>query len=1359
MDDRKVHLVENIITQRLLNGDFSRFFNDLKMTGISATEAKDLDPFGDVEIGKLVASVIENIDNQKAAQDSITELYKYAKQAEKLFSHIGLGEYNMSDKDFVKVDLDGKAEEAYGLQGDYVSKVDPTGQNPDISKSISELIRKVDMNTDKLNKVFSDSDIVEPTEDVVGAGDGATDIYGNSDEVIEEGVVTPEPVGNFSEEANFGVPIYSGIKRGLGTLGVVEDLKDRAAGRRGAIAYKKEDWKDKAVGDIFKRANKMGVSDQEAGKLASAMYKGLGKDLMNDPISAKNEYKSLKKQIKSDRIKSEILKGRVNTAVDIGNIVLALAPKVAAATGEITRELKGSAGISSAEARDMLEDIVSNKALTETDALRAIDQYAAKAKSQGANITPSMINEAKAKLKKNFSFATDFAAEDLSVGSVINAYRDDNFSELLIVGKSFSEDYENNVVKAIVLSSEGYDKAGSMLTFSVPRDAVFSVSDTFDFNTGVFFSENYGDSMKGIYFSDDEDEITEPTDEVTQLPDEIVLENAAGDPIDSGDTDAEADFSEGDKVLVIVNEDTGNVTKEGPFGADDATRKAETLRQKGLKVTLVDPSEAGDLVAKKKMSLKKKILIGAGVAAAAGLGTAAYLNRDKISKGIKSLGSKKSDGYDKDLKDYKKVASSTMKEANTILGTRADNKQVENIKHMDNSDKQKFDTLVKNVERLRAGNIDERKEAVNKLVAFLRIGDNKTKFGSFEKIFGKTAREVAYSEVDFSEDDSWFILGKVTKDGDDPILVKEGPFTTKDEADTKMDELMKKYDGMKREFEVTDDPESLTVEKEAADLEVGDVTTIGTEGGVASEVVIKDKETTEDGDEIVTAEVLSSEKYPMGSILTFSVDEYALFSVHDVYSSENGVCFSEMAFSGDKVYFLTAEKDDKLKKFGPLDSEKADAKAEILRSEGFKVTKYADEDAAVKAINKRKLALGLAIGGAALAGLGTAAYLNRGKISKGIKSNISEKETAKKQGVLSDKVYAKKTVLELTKAKKERDNLLGKLDNLNSNTNNDIANRKAKDVIQKGLSEINKIIRGLEKDARSAVSSAYANEQKRINNYSEVDAIDLEVGDITTITNDGEDAQIVVTDVDSVGDEQIVKGTVLADGENFSAGDEICFRVDNDYQFSLDDHYDSDSDLLFSEAFACFDDECEKGDEECEDKGEVKEALELEEGDVTTISDDDGDPIKLVIKEATPEDDGSVKIEGTVIDTEHSQFSVGDEISFSVDMDAFFSIEDTLFNIDVNPSTEPVVTVVERTVTAPADSAAAAQAVGGDQPAAEVAPDAQADVGPGDPNLKDGETVMASYVSDAEKKLFESSNFSEKSGELSLEDKLRYLNS
>jgi hypothetical protein len=1356
MEDTKVKLLEDVITRSLITGEFQKFVNDLKQLEITSKEAKGMDPFGEPEIGTMVAAVLDAIDKGNGAEDSLKELYKYVKQAEKLFSSIGLGEYNMSDaKDMIKVNLGGDAKDASGPQNDYLYKVDPRGQNPDISKSLSDLAKKVDL----IDKKFSD--IITPVDEngmngeIEGTGPDSTEIYGPSDEVIEEGVVTPEPVGDFNHsEANFGNPISRGIKAWkAGGAG-----KDKTLDRKIGIGTGVHAGADRIANNLTKD---IGKDPSTAGAFSKEINKALAREMKNSLGGSKADIKDMKNKMKLDKYRMKRIGTNIDTVTNLIDRNIYILPKVAAAAGEITREFKGQADIPASDARAMLEDIVSNKALTQADANRAIDQYAAKARSMGATIPASMINDAKSKLAKDFS---SFTAEDLGYGDVINAYKDNNFSELLVVGASFSQDEENAIVKAIVLSSEGYDNAGDQITFSVSRDTVFSVSDNFDFNTGCFFSEAYGDDMNYTYF-DDEQEIVAPTDELTELPDETTLENAAGDPetvIDGDDHEDDVNCSEADgrKVLIISDPVKGTVVKEGPLAKDAAVRKADSLRQQGLQVTLADPTEAPALVAKKKMSLAKKVAIGVGVGAAAVGGAYAadrFLNGGKGLAAIKShlpgaktakagagpLARKEAGSY----KESEKGVWAHQHKAAEFEGERLEKSQARDLKHLEGNREQRINKFKADYKK--AYTKDERYAIAKAYDKFRNEGDP-----SVAKLLGESLGNI---KIGFSESDGWYVVGKITSGNfSEPIVIKEGPFFSEEEAHEVKDELMKEHDGCKRDIDVVDhEPTGIDSEKPATDLEVGDVTTIGTEG-VKSEVVIKDKETDEDGNEIIKAEVLSSEAFEIGTELVFSVDENALFSVYDIYSEANSLCFSEIAFSGDKVYFISAGKGDKAKKIGPLTADKADAKMAELKADGWEVNKFADEVAAEKATNKKRalIATGVALG---VAALGTAAYLNKDKISKAL-SGFGKKNLSHTKGTTPstlNQTDSKGAYLlagkDVAQIEKQRDELKLRLSNAET--------KQAKAELQAALGETNKFLQEAKKRVKDIGSAIHTRDMKEMYNYknhSEVEALDLEVGDVTTIAHDGDQSQIVVTDLDTVGDEEIVKGTVLdTDSTEFSVGDEIEFSVSIDTTFSLEDHYFSELDLFFSE--------CDFDDEDKEGEPAEKPAMDLEVGDVTTISDDDSEPVKVEVKDVDPQDDGTIKIEGIVVDTEHSQFSYGDIISFSVDFDTNFSVEDSYFNIDVTPTTEPVVTVVERTVTAPADSEAAAQAVAGDNAQAALpAPADVTDVGPGDPNLKDGETVMASAVTAAEKALIESSttNFSQgNKGEMSFADKMAWLKS
>jgi hypothetical protein len=160
-----------------------------------------------------------------------------------------------------------------------------------------------------------------------------------------------------------------------------------------------------------------------------------------------------------------------------------------------------------------------------------------------------------------------------------------------------------------------------------------------------------------------------------------------------------------------------------------------------------------------------------------------------------------------------------------------------------------------------------------------------------------------------------------------------------------------------------------------------------------------------------------------------------------------------------------------------------------------------------------------------------------------------------------------------------------------------------------------------------------------IDEADKINVKELNTGDITRFNNLGDDIEIAVKCIEPTNEPEnvLVKAISLTEGKLFSALDEIQFKVSSDTMFSFVDHV-YDNGILFSEID--------------NDDPIINKADDLQEGNITTIIDNDTRRDILITKVDTCPDTGKVTIEAKVLDGSN------ESIKFSVDSDVEFSIKD-----------------------------------------------------------------------------------------------------
>jgi hypothetical protein len=160
-----------------------------------------------------------------------------------------------------------------------------------------------------------------------------------------------------------------------------------------------------------------------------------------------------------------------------------------------------------------------------------------------------------------------------------------------------------------------------------------------------------------------------------------------------------------------------------------------------------------------------------------------------------------------------------------------------------------------------------------------------------------------------------------------------------------------------------------------------------------------------------------------------------------------------------------------------------------------------------------------------------------------------------------------------------------------------------------------------------------------IDEADKINVKELNTGDITRFNNLGDDIEIAVKCIEPTNEPEnvLVKAISLTEGKLFSALDEIQFKVSSDTMFSFVDHV-YDNGILFSEID--------------NDDPIINKADDLQEGNITTIIDNDTRRDILITKVDTCPDTGKVTIEAKVLDGSN------EAIKFSVDSDVEFSIKD-----------------------------------------------------------------------------------------------------
>jgi hypothetical protein len=1254
----KITQLENLLSQRLLNGDVDYFINEIKMMGLKSTEAETMDPFGDPDIGSGVARVLADLEANKSYSDDINQLYKKLKTSTKMFSAIGLDGYSQTQnvdlkdpkvedtiekalmtpfnrEELDKMNLDSKVMNPVNVKERSFSIGDTVIVDGDIKlEGTHKIVGKIGdnqlvldsgvtvNNPDILKKVEGDISIIKPpvvkegmNGSVEGIGQPKPSTEGNNGTTIDQGVNMSEH--NFGEKAKIAGKSVGGYvagslgAKGLGTLGSALALKGGTAAGLSALAGSINPV-GAAVGaglaakGIYDYNNNPDVIRARASKtIDKAAAKG-------DLYAAKRELNKVKALGKAgvlgDDRKSGLLgifgKGKTNEEKYLDKLQKREAKKRDWKFEKKYGKLRNNYWKSKIEGIGDLANTISGAAAsTLPNVARAITETANATKNAKNAVAPNLTyDQVKKMIEENKAKHPE----------AVNASMHEVFSE---IEKYFSVDLNSDLHKDFIQLADDMQNYSEILADPDTYYMLFSgdeieVGDVIDFSEAevlVTNTLNNGETStlnginlttgENVMFNVSNHELYESTDCFNFDEGEFLSDSDVVAPVAS-----DANFSGEGQYVVVIDKVAKDVKINGPMSSEDAEKlyiqSAGTPDMTVIKAN--SDFEAGKLADDAKKSFVKGSLENAGI---------------KVKK-------------DEDVVDAVDVSVGDVTKVTTAEGV---------------------DQVL----------IDDKKPGVGDSMTFsctVIDSDNLDRIGNEFEF--NVPSDTQFSIDDFyMEDEGCFFsdLDETSNENNNDIQ-----FSNETEnGDNKMDEVM-----------VFDS----AAEVRFSELKEGDVTDIVDNEGNFSEVLVNETRSDGEGNTVVEATVLSSNLFSEGEVFMFSAGDNEVTSVvANAYNNLEGLNFS------DSEYWLVTENrsNGSRQKLGPYSKAELESTFDGLQEAGHKVWRFksegdADAKVAGKMTTAQKVALGAGIGGGALATAAGLVALDRVKNGAKVTDKIPGIRALPKAhcgncfsasdlmvGDIVEAVFNETpTQVMITDGNVYEDHIDFSAITLDSN----IAEKGTSVTFQSPLdaqfsyfdtydAENDALFSEMElengEEANFAEEGEIADKLEQIKAEGNVAKTvdEVKAGDVAKVG----DAEVVITSVDPSEGGAKVSGTVVEDkSAEFSAGDEVDFEVASDYIFSISDIYDFESQTFFSEAY-----ENNFAMDATPTEAPTVEVIEKTGAQAETSTapvDPAGDPVTRKLGEpagavSTPAENEIKKAEGANF-SEHSQDSLMDKMNY-----------------------------------------------------------------------------------------------------------------